>query len=169
MSGKNGQEMIALLKEERWNLELVNSDLLRRLEQKEKDLLNIKSILDDTKWDTFEKEKSIDKAQKVIKKLNDEWERAMKDLQTSEERLDTLQIDNKNLNRQLVDLQIQWQENEKLNKTQVRLRAEIQKLKEDYNKLADEKEDMLICKNEEIEKLKIEKNQLEEIIESLDK
>lgn len=169
MSGKNGQEMIALLKEERWNLELVNSDLLRRLEQKEKDLLNIKSILDDTKWDTFEKEKSIEKAQKVIKKLNDEWERAMKDLQTSEERLDTLQIDNKNLNRQLVDLQIQWQENEKLNKTQVRLRAEIQKLKDDYNKLADEKEDMLICKNEEIEKLKIEKNQLEEIIESLDK
>lgn len=169
MSGKNGQEMIALLKEERWNLELVNSDLLRRLEQKEKDLLNIKSILDDTKWDTFEKEKSIEKAQKVIKKLNDEWERAMKDLQTSEERLDTLQIDNKNLNRQLVDLQIQWQENEKLNKTQVRLRAEIQKLKDDYNKLADEKEDLLICKNEEIEKLKIEKNQLEEIIESLDK
>lgn len=169
MSGKNGQEMIALLKEERWNLELVNSDLLRRLEQKEKDLLNIKSILDDTKWDTFEKEKSIEKAQKVIKKLNDEWERAMKDLQTSEERLDTLQIDNKNLNRQLVDLQIQWQENEKLNKTQVRLRAEIQKLKDDYNKLADEKEDILICKNEEIEKLKIEKNQLEEIIESLDK
>ena len=58
MSGKNAQEMIALLKEERWNLELVNSDLLRRLEQKEKDFLNLKSILDDTKWDTLEKEKN---------------------------------------------------------------------------------------------------------------
>ena len=49
MSGKNAQEMISLLKEERCNLELVNSDLLRRLEQKEKDFLNLKSMLDDTK------------------------------------------------------------------------------------------------------------------------
>ena len=92
----------------------------------------------------------------------------MKDLQTSEERLDSLQIDNKNLGRQLVDLQIQCQENDKLNKIQVRLRGEIQKLKDDYNKLADEKEEILITKNEEIERLKIDKNQLEEIIENLD-
>ena len=103
------------------------------------------------------KKKTIEKAQKVIKKLNDEWERAMKDLQISEERLDNLQIENKNLGRQLVDVQIQCQENDKLNKVQIRLRGELQKLKDDYNKLADEKEDMLISKNEEIEKLKIEK------------
>jgi hypothetical protein len=37
MAGRNSQEMIALLKEEKSNLELVNSDLLRRLEQKEYD------------------------------------------------------------------------------------------------------------------------------------
>ena len=33
------------------------------------------------------------------------------------------------MKRELVDLQIECQENEKLNKTQTRLRAEIQKLK----------------------------------------
>jgi hypothetical protein len=48
------------------------------------------------------------------------------------------------------------------------LRSEIQKMKEDYNKLADEKEDILNTKNEEIDRLKIEKDQLEEIIENLD-
>lgn len=72
MSGRNAQEMISLLKEEKSNLELVNSDLLRRLEQKEYDLLNIKSEYEDARVDIEEKEKSIEKAQKVIKKLNDE-------------------------------------------------------------------------------------------------
>jgi hypothetical protein len=66
MANRNAQEMIALLKEEKSNLELVNSDLLRRLEQKEYDLINVKSVLDDVKYDSQEKEKSIDKAQKVI-------------------------------------------------------------------------------------------------------
>lgn len=78
----------------------------------------------------------------------------MKDLQISEEKVETYQIENKNLNRELVDLQIQCQENEKLNKTQTRLRGEIQKLKEEYNKLADEKEEIIEVKNEEIESLK---------------
>ena len=57
MSNRNAQEMIALLKEEKSNLELVNSDLLRRLEQKEYDLMNIRSELDDTREDTHEKGK----------------------------------------------------------------------------------------------------------------
>ena len=65
-------------------------------------------------------------------------------------------------------MQIQCQENEKLNKTQTRLRSELQKLKDDYNSLADEKEHILITKNEEIDRLKTEKDQLEEIIENLD-
>jgi len=78
----------------------------------------------------------------------------MRDLQTSEEKIENYQIENKNMNRQLVDLQIECQENEKLNKTQTRLRAEIQKLKEEYNKLADEKEEIIERKNEEIEYLK---------------
>lgn len=154
MAGRNAQEMIALLKDEKSNLELVNSDLLRRLEQKEYDFINLKSAFEDVKFDTDEKEKSIEKAQKVIKKLNDECEKAMKDLQISEEKVETYQIENKNLNRELVDLQIQCQENEKLNKTQTRLRGEIQKLKEEYNKLADEKEEIIEVKNEEIESLK---------------
>lgn len=72
MAGRNAQEMIALLKDEKSNLELVNSDLLRRLEQKEYDFINLKSAFEDVKFDTDEKEKSIEKAQKVIKKLNDE-------------------------------------------------------------------------------------------------
>lgn len=72
MSAHNNQELIMLLKEEKSNLELVNSDLLRRLEQKEYDLINTKSTLDDVKTDANEKEKSIEKAQKVIQKLNDE-------------------------------------------------------------------------------------------------
>lgn len=66
MANRNAQEMIALLKEEKSNLELINSDLLRRLEQKEYDLINVKSVLEDVKCDSQEKEKSIDKAQKVI-------------------------------------------------------------------------------------------------------
>jgi len=72
MAARNAQEMISLLKEEKSNLELVNSDLLRRLEQKEYELINLKTLFDDSKNDTQEKEKSIEKAQKVIKKLNDE-------------------------------------------------------------------------------------------------
>ena len=52
----------------------------------------------------------------------------MGDLQIAQEKIENYQIDNKNLNRELVDLQIQCQENEKLNKTQTRLRSEIQKL-----------------------------------------
>ena len=139
MAGRNAQEMISFLKDEKSNLELVNSDLLRRLEQKEYDLINVKSVLQDVKSDSTEKEKSIDKAQKVIKKLNDECEKAMKDLQVSEEKVDNYQLENKNLNRELVDMQIQCQENDKLNKTQGRLRTEIQKFKDDYNKLAQEK------------------------------
>ena len=128
MAGRNAQEMISLLKEEKWNLELVNSDLLRRLEQKEYDYINLKELFEDTKADSQDKENSIEKAQKVIKKLNDEWEKAMGDLQIAQEKIENYQIDNKNLNRELVDLQIQCQENEKLNKTQTRLRSEIQKL-----------------------------------------
>lgn len=168
MAGRNAQEMIALLKEEKSNLELVNSDLLRRLEQKEYDFLNVKSMLEDIKADSQEKEKSIEKAQKVIKKLNDECEKAMKDLQISEEKVDTYQLENKNLHRELVDMQLQVQENEKLNKTQTRLRSDIQKLKDEYNKLADDRDRMLNDKNEEIDRLKNEKDQLEEIIENLD-
>lgn len=168
MAGRNAQEMIALLKEEKSNLELVNSDLLRRLEQKEYDFLNLKSIFDDTKEDTQEKEKSIDKAQKVIKKLNDEWEKAMRDLQTTEEKLENYQVENKNLNRQLVDMQIQCQENDQLNKTQTRLRGEVQKLKDDYKKMSEEKDEIINGKNAEIESLKTKKDQLEEIIETLD-
>jgi len=160
--------MISFLKDEKSNLELVNSDLLRRLEQKEYDLINVKSVLQDVKSDSTEKEKSIDKAQKVIKKLNDECEKAMKDLQVSEEKVDNYQLENKNLNRELVDMQIQCQENDKLNKTQGRLRTEIQKFKDDYNKLAQEKENILISKNEEIDRLKNDKDQLEEIIQNLD-
>lgn len=128
MAGRNAQEMISLLKEEKWNLELVNSDLLRRLEQKEYDYINLKELFEDTKADSQDKENSIEKAQKVIKKLNDEWEKVMGDLQIAQEKIENYQIDNKNLNRELVDLQIQCQENEKLNKTQTRLRSEIQKL-----------------------------------------
>jgi uncharacterized phage infection (PIP) family protein YhgE len=168
MAGRNSQEMIALLKEEKSNLELVNSDLLRRLEQKEYDWMDFKTLLEDTKDDSEEKEKSIEKAQKVIKKLNEEWEKAMRDLQFAEEKIDNFQIDNKNMNRELVDMQIQCQENEKLSKTQTRLRSDIQKLKDDYNSLADEKEDTINTKNDEIYRLKSEKDQLEEIIESLD-
>jgi len=70
----------------------------------------------------------------------------MKDLQIAEEKIESYLIDNKNLNRELVDLQIQCQENEKLNKTQARLRADVQKLKDDYNKLAEEKEQILNSK-----------------------
>jgi len=72
MAGRNAQEMISLLKEEKSNLELVNSDLLRRLEQKEYDFINLKSAFEDIQLDSDEKEHSIQKAQKVIKKLNDE-------------------------------------------------------------------------------------------------
>lgn len=157
MSAHNNQELIMLLKEEKSNLELVNSDLLRRLEQKEYDLINTKSTLDDVKTDANEKEKSIEKAQKVIQKLNDEWERAIKDLQFAEDKIESYQIENKNLNRELVDLQIKLQENDKLNKTQARLRSDIQKLKDEYNKLADEKDTILNSKNEEIEMLRTEK------------
>lgn len=103
MSAHNTQDLISLLKEEKSNLELVNSDLLRRLEQKEYDLINTKSLLDDTKCDAQEKEKSIDKAQKVIQKLNDECERAIKDLQMAEDKIDELHVDNKNLNRFVTD------------------------------------------------------------------
>jgi cell division protein FtsB len=92
----------------------------------------------------------------------------MRDLQFAEEKIDNYQIDNKNMNRELVDMQIQCQENEKLSKTQIRLRSDIQKLKDDYNSLADEKEDTINTKNDEIYRLKTEKDQLEEIIESLD-
>lgn len=154
MAGRNAQEMIALLKDEKSNLELVNSDLLRRLEQKEYDFISLKSAFEDEKIDSDEKEKSIEKAQKVIKKLNDECEKAMRDLQISEEKVENYQVDNKNLNRQLVDLQIQCQENDKLNKTQVRLRGDVQKLKDEYNRLADEKEEVIEAKNDEIETLK---------------
>lgn len=72
MAGRNAQELIALLKEEKATLESVNSDLLRRLEQKDYDYMNLKSTFEDIKSDSEEKEKSIEKAQKVIKKLNDE-------------------------------------------------------------------------------------------------
>jgi cell division protein FtsB len=92
----------------------------------------------------------------------------MRDLQFAEEKIDNFQIDNKNMNRELVDMQIQCQENEKLSKTQTMLRSDIQKLKDDYNSLADEKEDTINTKNDEIYRLKSEKDQLEEIIESLD-
>lgn len=168
MAGRNANEMIQMLKQEKSHLEGINSDLLRRVEQKEYEWENLKVRLEDLKWDTQEKEKAIDKAQKVIKKLNEECEKATKDLQDVEEKASHYQLENKNLNRELVDMKMQCQENEKLNKTQTRLRTEIQKLKEDYNRIVDEKDDVLSRKNEEIERLKSEKDQLEEIIENLD-
>lgn len=168
MAGRNASEMIQMLKQEKSHLEGINSDLLRRVEQKEYEWENLKVRLEDLKWDTQEKEKAIDKAQKVIKKLNEECEKATKDLQEVEEKASHYQLENKNLNRELVDMKMQCQENEKLNKTQTRLRTEIQKLKEDYNRIVDEKDDVLSRKNEEIERLKSEKDQLEEIIENLD-
>jgi hypothetical protein len=39
MASQNTHDLIMLLKEEKSNLELVNSDLLRKLEQKEYDLI----------------------------------------------------------------------------------------------------------------------------------
>lgn len=92
----------------------------------------------------------------------------MRDLQTTEEKLENYQVENKNLNRQLVDMQIQCQENDQLNKTQTRLRGEVQKLKDDYKKMSEEKDEIINGKNAEIESLKTKKDQLEEIIETLD-
>ena len=70
--------------------------------------------------------------------------------------------------RDLVDLQIKLQENDTLNKTQTRLRNEIQKLKDQNDKIAEEKDQIIDMKNCEIDELKQEKFKLEEIIESLD-
>lgn len=66
--------------ESKKSLEIVNSDLIRRLEMKESEVVNsnfnvkaeLKNVRQDLEEELEEKGEVIDKAQKVIKKLNDE-------------------------------------------------------------------------------------------------
>ena len=72
LGNANINEFISLLKGEKDNLEIVNSDLLVRLERKESEILSLREENDQFREENLTKDKHLDKAQTIIRKLNEE-------------------------------------------------------------------------------------------------
>jgi len=73
------------------------------LERKEQKNTELKDMMNELKFENEEKEKSLIKAQQIIKKLNEECEKSIKDLRLSEEENLLLNSQMKDLERKLTE------------------------------------------------------------------
>ena len=81
--------------------------------------------------ESSEKEKSIEKAHAIIRKLNDDYEKSIKDIQKLESALDKSNLEKKELQKLLKDLRIEIRSVENSKKTEERLRIENVKCREE--------------------------------------
>ena len=95
----------------------MSSDLLRRLEKKEESVQDLKNQLAEALEDNEEKEKSINKAQVIIKKLNDECEKCIKDLTSAEQENSVLKAQLKDNDKALTDANLRVNDHSKLLQT----------------------------------------------------
>lgn len=152
---------VAEFKELQGELVKTNEDLLSRLEVEEMKSFKLEEELSTRNF-------ALEKAETIIKKLNDECEKLAKELLKLEQESNNLKRDSRYSDKDYVDARKKMNDLEISKKTEERLREEISGFK---NKLADLNETKNIQINElnqSIQQLIIEKTNLEGALEELE-
>ena len=117
------------LQEELKRAETTINHLEKQLRINRQDAESMKQGWREVQAEVENREKSLRKAQGIIKKLNSENENLVKDLAASEDLAETMKREAHQQEKSNRDAQIQLQSVEILHKTEVRLREEVQSLK----------------------------------------
>lgn len=145
-----------------------NSELLEKLEQEQKETQVISASMLDLEEEVRDKGFALERAQVLVKRLNDECERLVKDLSKTSSEIDTLKKENRGFERTALDSKKRMQDYDVMKRTEERLRDENSAMK---NKLLEINE----LKNEEIRRLNViieeiskEKSNVEGAMEELE-
>jgi DNA repair exonuclease SbcCD ATPase subunit len=150
------------------HVEEINAELLKQIEQEREQTLGIEASVEQYEDELQEKEQALEKAQNLIKKLNDECERMVKDLKKYETFNENLKKENRNLEKMYNDVRKKMTEVDGLKRTEERLREESSSLKMKIQELNTSKQNETTELSHTIGSLLEEKTHLEAVIEELE-
>ena len=113
------------------NVQDINSSLLKHIEFVENENIKLTNALSESQIDNKEKESSLDDAHKIITKLNDEYNRLMKEFKILENYNDELIEENKDQKRVIFEKVKSTTYYEKIAKINETLKTENEKLKKE--------------------------------------
>ncbi|CAG9315030.1 unnamed protein product [Blepharisma stoltei] len=152
---------IAEFKELQEELEKTNEDLLKRLDAEESKSFKLEEELSARLY-------ALDKAETIIKKLNDECERLAKELGKVEQETTNLKKESRYGEKDYIDCRKKINDFEISKKTEERLREEVNSLKLKLSDLNDSKNLQINDLNQSIQQLITEKTNLEGALEELE-
>lgn len=154
------QSELLALKKAKEQLEISNSDLIRRLEDAEGKFGGVYEALHSSESEGMVTKQSLEKARSLVKKLNEESEGLAKQLRDTETKEKQIRRESHSMERSFADLQKKVQEVDIMRKTEERLRQELASLKQEYRLLQEEKEEEIRDLHGSIEQILDEKTQL---------
>lgn len=154
------QSELLALKKAKEQLEISNSDLIRRLEDAEGKYGGVYEALHASESEGSVTKQSLEKARILVKKLNEESEGLAKQLRDTETKEKQIRRESHSMERSYADLQKKVQEVDILRKTEERLRQELASLKQEYRLLQEEREEEVRDLHSSIEQILDEKAQL---------
>ena len=113
------------------NVQDINSSLLKHIEFVENENIKLTNALSESQIDNKEKESSLDDAHKIITKLNDEYNRLMKEFKILENYNDELIEENKDQKRVIFEKVKSTTYYDKIAKINETLKTENEKLKKE--------------------------------------
>ena len=165
---ENFMKQVSYLQETQKQLEGINADLMKKLENESSEVIKLSGYIDEYEEEIKKKNNSLDKAQNIIKKLNSECEKLAKDLEKAEIENENLKRDNRNMNKSKTGVEKKLNDIEIMKKTEERLRDEIASLKNKLNLIVDQKDSQLNQLNSVLMQQTQEKNNLELTLEELE-
>ena len=130
-SASSLQSELLALKKTKEQLEISNSDLIRRLEDAEGKFGGVYEALQTSENEGYVTKQSLEKARNLVKKLNEESESLAKQLHDTETKEKLIRRESHTMERSYADLQKKVQEVDILRKTEERLRQELASLKQE--------------------------------------
>ncbi|CAG9324968.1 unnamed protein product [Blepharisma stoltei] len=145
-----------------------NAELAQKLEQEQRNAHGLSNSMLDLEDDAKEKDTALEKAQILVKKLNDECEKLVKELSKASSEIENLKKDNRSLERSSTDVKKKMQDIDIMRRTEERLREENTALKNKLIDLNDSKNEEINKLNAIIEEISREKTNIEGAMEELE-
>ena len=160
VSSSTLQSELLSLKKTKEQLEIANSDLIRRLEDAEVKGSMVTEELQRSQREGLGTKAELDRARALVKSLNEESESLAKMLHATESKERTAKKEHHSMERSFADLHKKLQEVEVMRKTEERLRQELSALKQEYRAFQEDKQDEIRDLHTSIDQILSEKNHL---------